>query len=368
MTFPAADPIPIPAPVWLMKLLSQVTLALHFAAVMILIGSLALVIWHDLIGRSKKDADQLSAGFSLARRLPVVMTYVINLGVPPLLFTQVLYGRAIYSSSVLIGVLWFSVIPLLMLAYWLLYATSSRLEAGKTAWVTALASLLIVVSIGHIYSMNMTLMLRPEVWNEMYAKSAAGLQGVTGDPTMSPRWMFVLAGGLVFGGLWSALLSNMKHISEGSKRFLRRGGGTMTAIGVLAQIACAFAVAGRQPEAVSKGLSGSTLHTIGGYLFLGAAAVALLLGLVQLRKSSVLLGWTGVLMAFLATAGAAIYRDGIRDFTLLQKGFDVWDRTEASNWSVIGVFLALFVIMLGVIAWLLQVMRGATVPKEQINL
>ncbi len=28
------------------------------------------------------------------------MTYVINLGVPPLLFAQVLYGRAIYTSSV----------------------------------------------------------------------------------------------------------------------------------------------------------------------------------------------------------------------------------------------------------------------------
>ena len=36
-------------------------------------------------------------------RLTVVMTFVINLGVPPLLFAQVLYGRALYTSSVLIG-------------------------------------------------------------------------------------------------------------------------------------------------------------------------------------------------------------------------------------------------------------------------
>jgi hypothetical protein len=48
----------------------------------------------------------------MARRLPIVMTYVINLGVPPLLFTQVLYGQALYTSSVLIGLWLISVIAI----------------------------------------------------------------------------------------------------------------------------------------------------------------------------------------------------------------------------------------------------------------
>ena len=61
---------------------------------------------------------------ALARRLTVVMTYVINLGVPPLLFAQVLYGRALYTSSVLIGAYWISIILLLTLTYWLLYQFS----------------------------------------------------------------------------------------------------------------------------------------------------------------------------------------------------------------------------------------------------
>lgn len=368
--FPAVDPIPIPAPVWLMKLLSHVTLALHFAAVMILIGSLLLVIRYDLLGRSKKNADEVSAGYTLAKRLPVLMTYVINLGVPPLLFTQVLYGRAIYSSSVLIGVLWFSVIPLLMLAYWLMYATISRIESGKPAWTTALGSLLVAASIGHIYSMNMTLMLRPEAWSAMYAKSPVGLQGVTGDPTMMPRWLFIMAGGLVFGGLWAILHSNMKHISEGVQLALRRCGGRIAALGILAQLFFGWQVASKQPDAIKAALSGSSLHTICAYLFLATAAVSLILALVQSLKgkSSVLLGWTGLVTGFLGTAGAVLYRDGIRDFTLSQKGFDVWNRTEVSNWSVIGVFLLLFVIMLGVIAWLLLVMRGASAPNEQVSL
>lgn len=368
--FPAVDPIPIPAPVWLMKLLSHVTLALHFAAVMILIGSLLLVIGLEIIGRSKKDADRVSAAYTLAKRLPVLMTYVINLGVPPLLFTQVLYGRAIYSSSVLIGVLWIAVIPLLMLAYWLLYGTISRLEQGRNAWVLAFFALIVAASIGQIYSMNMTLMLRPEVWAEMYNKSPSGLQGVTGDPTMTPRYMFVMMGGLLFGGVWALLLSNMKYLTEGVQKALRRSGGIMASIGVIVQIACAHLVATKQPEAVRTALSGSSFHNIVVYLFLATAALTLVVCALQVvaNKPNVLLGTVSLLTGFLATASAVLYRDGIRDFTLQTKGFDIWKRTEVSNWSVIGVFLLLFVIMLGIIAWLLQVMRKATPPAEQVTL
>ena len=42
-------------------------------------------------------AHSLVTARALARRLTVVMTFVINLGVPPLLFAQVLYGRALYT-------------------------------------------------------------------------------------------------------------------------------------------------------------------------------------------------------------------------------------------------------------------------------
>ena len=61
------------------------------------------------------------------------MTFVINLAVPPLLFAQVLYGRALYTSSVLIGVYWISIIGILMLTYWLLYRFTARLNASASA-------------------------------------------------------------------------------------------------------------------------------------------------------------------------------------------------------------------------------------------
>ncbi len=370
MSFPAIDPIPLPAPIWLMKLLSHVTLALHFSAVMILVGCLLLVCWHNSVGHSKKSSEQVSASFVIARRMPVLMTFVINLGIPPLLFVQTLYGRAIYSSSVLIGVSWFSVILLVMLDYWLIYRIVSTIEGGRKALPLALLALFVTMGIGQIYAMNMTLMLRPEVWQAMYQHSPSGLQGYHGDPTTTPRWMFVMCGGLVFGGLWALMLSNMGHIGDGIKKYLRTSGGCMAAVGALLQIGCALAVTHSQPGFVTEALGANMLAKVGGLLFVATIAVtALVAGLQGLKAiSNIPLAVTGLLTAFLATTGAVLYRDGIRDATLLHKGYNVWNQPEYANWSVVGLFLLLFVIMLVILFWLLMVMKKATAPNETITL
>ena len=352
-----------------MKLLSHVTLALHFSAVMILVGSLLLVIYHNFRGRRSADPNAVSTSFTIARRLPVLMTFVINLGVPPLLFAQVLYGRAIYSSSILIGVMWFSVILLVMLDYWLLYRITARIEATKSGWQLALCALFVTMAIGNIYSTNMTLMLRPEVWQEMYAKSAAGLSHPT-DPTLTPRWMFVMAGGLTFGGVWALLLSNMKHVTDEVKATLAKSGGVLAVLGAVTQTVCGYMVFSNQPQDVQTGLGAHPLYKISGLLFLATIVVTALIAAMQgLRgKANFAISIVGVLTAFLSVAGAVIYRDGIRDLTLQSKGFDVWNRTEASNWSVIGLFLLLFVAMVGIVIWLLNVMRKANPPMEQVEI
>src|SRR5579863_9483064 len=158
--YPAVDPIPLPAPLWLFKVLHIVTLSLHFVAVEMLLGGLLLAV---ILSLFRNSAHASVAARALARRLTVVMTYVINLGVPPLLFAQVLYGRALYTSSVLIGVYWISIIGILMLTYWLLYQFSARLEAGKSAWWVGMDAWLLAGYIARMLSTNMTLMLRPEV-------------------------------------------------------------------------------------------------------------------------------------------------------------------------------------------------------------
>ncbi len=362
--FPAVDPIPLPAPIWLFKLLHIVTLSLHFVAVEMLLGGLLLAVVFSLFRGS--PASQTAAR-ALASRLTVVMTYVINLGVPPLLFAQVLYGRALYTSSVLIGAWWISIIALLTLTYWLLYRFSARLEAGRSAWLSGLSAWILAGFIARLLSTNMTLMLRPEVWRQMYSASAAGAYLPTGDPTTTPRWLLMLAGGLFLGGLWMIYLAGRNAFAPQEKKFLASAGGKIAVVSGLLYCLCgiwAFAV---QPDVVKTGLATHPLYHWYGYAAYGwFAFVALALVIAALagfRKITAnWLGWAGALAALLLEITFTVYRDAVRDLTLLSKGYDVWDRVVVTNWSVVGLFLFLFVASLGVVAWLISVVARAKDP------
>lgn len=356
--YPNADPIPLPAPVWLMKVLGLLTLSLHFTALMLLVGGLFMVL---LLQGSRP------AALAVAKKLPTVMTYVINLGVPPLLFAQVLYGRALYTSSVLMAAIWIAVIPLVMGCYWHLYRTSDRLAAGKPALVPALVALGLAMGVGQIYSLNMTLMLRPEVWQAMYAKTATGLQAAPHDPTMFPRWLFMMLGGLTFGGVGALLVSLQKSITDDTRNTLRKKGGLVAAVAVVPQVLAGFWVYTVQPANVQQGLAsplyftGAALYALGGLLVLGLAALHI--G----GKRPLLLTLGAAVGGFLANVGAVIYRDGIRDQTLRLKGFDVWDRAVVPNWGVIGIFLVLFVVGLGIVGWLIAVAVRAKTPELEVT-
>ena len=367
--YPAVDPSPLPAPIWLIKLLHIVTLALHFVAVEMLLGGLLLAVILSLFRSSPLS---LVTARALARRLTVVMTYVINLAVPPLLFAQVLYGRALYTSSVLIGLYWISIIGLLMLAYWLLYQFTARLEAARSAWWIGLSAWLIAGFIARLLSTNMTLMLRPEVWRDMYSSSSAGAYLPTGDPTLTPRWLLMMAGGLFIGGLWLVYLAGRSTFTAEQKRFIGALGGKVAVVFGIVYLAAGLWAASVQPGDVKAGLATHPLYKFAGfagYGWLALVVVAVLLAAVAgFAKISAgfsgLLAWGAVLLAVLTEITFTVYRDGVRDLTLLSKGYDVWNRAVETNWWVVGLFLVLFVAGLGVVGWLVSVVARANKVME----
>ncbi len=366
-SFPAVDPIPLPAPIWLLKLLHIVTLALHFVAVEMLLGGLLLAVLLSLFRNSPQSR---VAARALARRLTVVMTYVINLAVPPLLFAQVLYGRALYTSTVLIGLYWISILGLLTLTYWLLYRFTARLEAAKSAWWVGLCAWLLAGCIARLLSTDMTLMLRPEVWSKMYSASASGAYLPIGDPTLTPRWLLMLAGGLFIGGLWLMYLAGRSTFTADEKRFLAGLGGKVAVLFGLVYLAAGLWASAVQPGTVQAGLLNHPLYRFAGYageVWLALVGIAVLLAAVAGfgKIAAGWLSWTGVLLALLIEIAFTLYRDGVRDLTLLSKGFDVWNRSVETNWWVVGLFLVLFVAGLGVIGWLVSVVARAQKPMEQ---
>ena len=69
-------------------------------------------------------------------------------------------------------------------------------------------------------------------------------------------------------------------------------------------------------------------------------------------------------LAVLIAIAFAVCRDGVRDLTLLAKGYDVWDRAVETNWWVVGLFLIVFVGGLGAIGWLVSVEARARKVME----
>jgi hypothetical protein len=348
------------------------TLALHFISVELLLGGLLVATALNFLGARRRDAAAglpLNAAAVIARRLPIVMTYVINLGVPPLLFAQVLYGRALYTSSVLIGTYWIAVVFLLMACYWLLYRFAARAEAGRPAWWLGLLAYALAAVIARIYSTNMTLMLRPEVWQAMYSTTASGAQLPPHDPTLLPRWLFMLTGGFWVAGLWMLWLAGRRTIETPVRQYLAAHGGRLAVVMVAAQVALAFVVLGAQPETVRSGLAGNLVYKIAGLAWLATASAVLLFGVWAAAKKpdSRAVGYGSLVLVLVGMLAMTIYRDGIRDLTLLSKGFDVWQRVVVTNWSVVVIFLVVFVAGLGAVGWLVSVLMRARPVAEKVT-
>ncbi len=282
-------------------------------------------------------------------------------------------GARFTRSSVLIGLYWIAIVPTLMLTYWLLYKFSARLDAGKSAWWVGLIAWLLAGGVARMLSTNMTLMLRPEAWRGMYSASAMGAYLPTGDPTLTPRWLLMLAGGLLIGGLWLVYLAGRSTFTAEEKKYVAGLGGKVAAAFGIVYLAAGLWAASVQPNAVKAGLThGVASHALyryeglAGYGWIALVVVAVLVAAVAGfgRIAAGWLSWAGALAAVLMEILFTVYRDGVRDVTLLSKGYDVWDRVVVTNWSVVGLFLGLFVGGLGVIGWLVSVVARAQKTME----
>ena len=136
----------------------------------------------------------------------------------------------------------------------------------------------------------------------------------------------------------------------------------------LVEIGVVFQLAASQPAAVQNVLQTDALARGAAIAWMAAIALVFATGLLGgvTRSAAGLLPWLALLVAVVRTGAMTLYRDALRDETLLTKGFDVWQRNVATNWSIVGLFLALFVGGLAVAAgWLISVVARANRVMEK---
>jgi hypothetical protein len=157
----------------------------------------------------------LNAAYRLRRRkappgaagLPGAIALAVNLGVPPLLFVQVLFGQFFYSSSVLMASYWLAVIPLLILAYYAAYlmqGKGGKAKGFRAGTIWSLVSALLLLAVAFAYVNNMSLMLRYGQWPGYFADKR-GLMLALSDPALFPRFLHFAVGALAVASIsWSA--------------------------------------------------------------------------------------------------------------------------------------------------------------------
>jgi hypothetical protein len=351
---PPVDPSALPAPVWLFRLLLIVTFFLHVVAMNFLLGGGFLAAISGARGRSNVPHHRHLAE-RIGKILPIVMAATISLGVAPLLFIQVLYGRFFYTSSILMAVPWLAVIFLLVVAYYGHYymAMSDTLRRERRLWV-AWVSALLVAAIGFIYTNNITLMMAPERFHDLYVANRTGLRLNTGEPTLIPRFLHMLVAAIAVSGLGVILLGQRSlsgkdpAFGKWAVRYGRNWFSGATLVQILIGVWFLFTL---PPATRNAFLGGNPVYTA--HLF-GAAFLALLAVFLIVAKpdsGKVLLGSAGLLTITLV--GMILVRMWVRDIQIGGLA-DLEHAAVSTQWSVLPLFLALFVATLATLAWMIR--------------
>jgi hypothetical protein len=161
-------------------------------------------------------------------------------------------------------------------------------------------------------------------------------------------------------------LGGRKTFSATDGKFLAGLGGRIAAVAAIVQVVAALAVYRSQPAIVQAGLNSHLLYKVAGLGWLVLTAVVLLFAAFAAfsKPTNAVASWLAVLAGALPIVLMTLYRDGIRDLTLLSKGYDVWNRVVVTNWNVVGIFLVVFVAGLVVVGWLISVVARATRVME----
>jgi hypothetical protein len=361
-TIPVPDPVPVPAPGWLLWFLLMLTFVLHVLAMNFVLGGSIIVGVSRWLAGSAEQSRHMALFRWLTKAMPVAVAATITLGVAPLLFVQVLYGRLFFTSSVLMAWFWFAVVPLLLLAYFTAYLLAfrgDRLGSKEVAAAWLMAVLFMVI--GFIYSNNMSLMLRPEAFLEIYRADGSGMSLNLADPTLVPRYLHMLLGAIAVAGIVVAAVGYTRaRVDRELGRWMTRYGARWFVAATCLNVVVGLWFLVAQPSAtLMRFLGGDTAATLYFILAVLAALGALVLAVASVYGPEPHRPLRGAIPATVLTlVMMALMRDQVRRAALDAAGFEPapW---VAPQWGVIGLFAVLLVIALAAVGWMVAIMaRG----------
>ena len=343
-------PDKIPAPSWLFLSLDLFTFLLHILVINVVLGGSLLMLFARL-----GNAKLISEGniFSvLINKIPTSVAIGVNLGVAPLLFLQVIYGHLFYTSSVLMGVYWILVIPLLIIAY---YSAYVHVRSQKLAVVSILITSLILLYIGFMQVNNLTLMTEPAKWTAYFQNRTGTILNLN-DPTFIPRYLHFIAASVAVTGLFVALVWYIKtrkdpeagttHIKKGLRIF-----GYATIVQIVSGLWFLMAIPPDfMLQFMGRNILFSIIFMIGFLAGIGALVTAML---GKLRPT--------IMQIVITVVAMIINRQNLRTL-YLQQNFQLDQLQVSAQYSVLFLFLVIFIIGLWSVWYMV---KAAITAKER---
>lgn len=321
----------------------MLTFPLHLFAMNAMLGAaLIAFIAHLYPGQQYRDLSH-----ELAKALPFLVAFTVNLGVAPLLFVNVLYGHLLYTSTVLMGLFWLSVIPILIMAYYLAYIYDFNFKrlgnAGMFAILLVLSLLLVV---GFLFSNNMSMMIAPTSWERWFTTPDGSLLNL-GDPTLLARYLHTITGALAVGGLFVALYAQLalKQKPAAAEVGVRIGMQCFAWLTLLQLAVGTWFLVTLAPDVLKRFMGGDGLAT---FYFMAGLLLALASLVTGFRRQVMATLWLTVPLVYLMS----FMRDTVRS-GYLTPYFDPAKVPVTVQWSPLVLFLVTLVAGLVLVVWML---------------
>ncbi len=361
---PDADPAGLPAPMALLRFLLLLTFLLHVIPMNLVLGGGMVAGWAALrgegfarAGRQREAEGMRAVAGGLAALLPAATAFAVTFGVAPLLFLQVLYGQLFYTSSVLMAWGWLAIVPAVLLGYYGHHALAARDGApGRaTAWL-GFGSAAAFLFTAWVFTMNMTLMLRPERFPGIHAASDLGLYLHLDEPMLWPRFLHFVVAAFAVTGLTVAYLGAARRRADPALGGAMRDYGVrLFTVATLVEFAVGAWFLSSLPAPVrATFMGGWPGHTS----LLAASVLMALVALVVVPRS--LAG--GSTLMVLTLGGMTVIRHRVRAL-MLAPLFVPAALPVRPQWAMFAIFAACLVAGIAVVVWMMMRLVAAR-PRE----
>ncbi len=356
-----SSPLGNPAPFWFITFFKIFGFILHMIPMNIWYAGMLLVAIFATFG--KGYAEELS--HRLARTMPIIVAMGVNLGIVPLLFTQVGYPQFYYPAGILMGWPWISVIVLLIIAYYGVYVYSlstSKNKKSKFTIASAWTSSLLFIFIGFLFANNFSLMVNLNEWTKIFDRTnvggaVTGLTLNTGDPTLFPRWLMMFGIAMMTTAVFiaiDAVFLRKSSTSSGYREWAGRFAFRFHSLGVVVFGAMgSWYIFGTLDKFTLDRLRDNPIMLIA---FIATAISPELVWIFMaiqrkgVQKSFAILAAISQLLVLTLNA---ISRQWVQN-TEISRYRDVSAEMVRTQWSPMIIFLVLFVIGLGVVGWMIS--------------